>query len=308
MLKRKAMRCLRRMGLRQTLPAERTIGLDELEHQWRYRYSRPDPVVQLRRLLSRRRYRAFPDHAEVRPITTRRDRWIAYFVYLPEGKKLDAAHRYTLARLAESDAGLLIVCAAPSQADIPTELRDAADAMFWKALNGFDFSAYAIALHAVAKANPGADMLVLNDSTYGPFVPVDTLWSSMVWDLTGFTATGQVENHVQSYAFLLRQVTPERMAGLSVFSLKGAFDDYQGVVLGQETRLAAQAARMMTVGAWWHADPTVTIDPSLFAAIPLVEAGFPFLKRGLRTKHARIYSKDALGALLVDRGHPVDDI
>ncbi len=169
MLKQKAMRCLRRMGLRQTLPAERTIELDELDHQWRYRHSRPDPVVRLHRILSRRRYRAFPDHAEVRPITTRRDRWIASFVSLPEGRKLDAAHRYTLARLAESDAGLLIVCAAPSQADIPTELRDAADAMFWKALNGFDFSAYAIALHAVAKANPGADMLVLNDSTYGPF-------------------------------------------------------------------------------------------------------------------------------------------
>jgi hypothetical protein len=52
----------------------------------------------------------------------------------------------------------------------------------------------------------------------------------------------------------------------------------------------------------------VTIDPSLFAAIPLVEAGFPFLKRGLVTKHARIYPKGALDALLVDKGHPVDDI
>ncbi len=216
MWKQKAMRCLRRMGLRQTLPPERTIELGELDHLWQYQYSHTDPVIRLRRILSRRRYRAFPDHAEIRPITVGRDRWIAYFVYLPEGKTLDLAHRYTLARLAESDAGLLIVCAAPSQADIPPELHDAADAMFWKALNGFDFSAYAIALHAVAKANPGADMLVLNDSTYGPFVPVDTLWSSMEWDLTGFTATAQVQNHIQSYAFLLRQVTPERLANLPV--------------------------------------------------------------------------------------------
>ncbi len=64
----------------------------------------------------------------------------------------------------------------------------------------------------------------------------------------------------------------------------------------------------MSVGALWYAEQMKTIDPSLFAAIPLVEAGFPFLKRGLMTKHARIYPKDTLHALLVDQGHPVEGI
>ncbi|WP_375288087.1 hypothetical protein [Sphingomonas sp.] len=301
-------RTLTRLGLRRPPPPLCPIGLDQLERNWQYRPSRPDAVDRLRRLRALGRWQPAPAHECLVPIRGARDRWIVYFLFLPAGRSLDSAHRYTLARLRASGTGLLVVCAAARAADVPAELHGIADALYWKALGGFDFSAYALGLHAIAAANPGADVLVLNDSVFGPFGPIDALWPLMTWDLTGFTACGQVENHIQSYAFHLKNVTPQRMAGLAqVLPAGRAHDQYEPVVLRQETRLAVDAARRMSVGALWYGAPDLTVDPSLFAAMPLVEAGFPFLKRALRTKHTGIYPDEAIRAVLVRRGHPPGD-
>lgn len=300
-------RALTRLGLRKQPPL-RPIGVDQLERNWSYRSSDPDLADRLRRLRARGRWRPAPAHECLAPICGARDRWIVYFLYLPTGRGLDAAHRYTLSQLRASRAGLLVICAAASPADVPAELHAMTDALYWKALGGFDFSAYALGLHRIAAASPGADVLVLNDSVFGPFVSVDMLWHSMIWDLTGFSACGQVENHIQSYAFHLKDVTPDRMAALApVLPAHRAHDHYEPVVLWQETRFAAVAAQEMSVGALWYGVPAVTADPSLFAALPLLEAGFPFLKRALRTKHAGIYPDEAIRAVLVAHGHPVDD-
>jgi hypothetical protein len=89
-----------------------------------------------------------------------------------------------------------------------------------------------------------------------------------------------------------------------IFPEGGAFDDYRAVVLWQETRFATVASRAMSVGALWYGDVRRCLDPTLFAALPLVEAGFPFLKRGLLGKHAGIYSEEAIRATLAAQGHP----
>lgn len=235
-------------------------------------------------------------------------RWIAYFVYLPSGG-LTAAHRFTLRRLREArDAGLMVICAAPAPAAVPAELHALADALYWKGLGGFDFSAYALAIDAVTTASVGADLLLLNDSVFGPLGPVDALWDAGSWDLTGFTAAGAGENHIQSYAFILRALDPARGAALRpVFPPGRAFDDFGTVLLHQEMRLAAVAARSMSVGAAWYADPDLCADPSLFAALPLIEAGFPFLKRALLGKHRGIYPDQDVLDTLRRMGHPIPD-
>jgi hypothetical protein len=279
------------------------VGLDTLERDWRFRPSRADPKT----LLARRHWRhwgAAPATKTIRPITPHAQ-WIAYFIYLPAGG-LTAAHRFTLERLrAASNAGLVVICATPDPVDIPAELAGMAGALYWKALGGFDFSAYALAIRETARRSPGADLLVLNDSVFGPFVPVDELWSQMRWDLSGFTVSGQVQNHLQSYAFCLRNVDDRTLTALvDIFPEGRAFDDYRAVVLWQETRFATVASRAMSVGALWYGDVRRCLDPTLFAALPLVEAGFPFLKRGLLGKHAGIYPEEAIRAVLAEQGHP----
>jgi lipopolysaccharide biosynthesis protein len=302
-----ALQALTWLGLRKVFPTERALGLEVLDHEWSYHQTSPDAVERAQRFFARYRLVSAPASKEILPVQGRRSRWIVYFIYLPEGRKLDAGHRFTLTALRKADAGLMVVCASPSVSSVPRELLHMADSLFWKNLPGFDFSAYAVALNALVWASPGSDVFVLNDSVFGPVVPLDGLWGDMQWDLTSFTASGQVENHIQSYAFHLKELTSERHAALQeIFPTHAAFDDYQAVVLRQETRFARIAARSMSVGALWYCDPSITIDPSLFAAIPLVEAGFPFLKRGLLSKHQRIYPSDRILDVLRRHGHPVE--
>ncbi len=283
------------------------VGIDALDRDWTFRPSRPDGITAAVRATALRGLRHAPAHHAIIPICSR-PRWIVFFVYLPSGG-LTAAHRFTLERLRQADAGLCIICAAPTPADIPAEITTVADALYWKALPGFDFSAYALALHAIAHDSPGADVLVLNDSVFGPFSPVDSLWSHMRWDLTGFTASAQLQNHIQSYAFHLKRVDADRLRVLrTVMPRHWAFDDYRGAVYLQESRFATVAARSMSVGALWYADGERSGDPSIFAALPLLDAGFPFLKRSLLTKNAHVVPRDSILHALTCRDHPIDGL
>jgi hypothetical protein len=230
--------------------------------------------------------------------------WIVYFVYLPDGR-LDPAHRFALDRLRALGRRLLVVCAAASPAAIPDELAAAADALLWKDLPGFDFSAYALGLRALARHCPGTDALVLNDSTFGPLVDLRPWLDRARWDLTGFTATSNVENHLQSYAFHLRGITPARLDALApVLPARHAYDRFWAVVLWQETRFARIAARSMSVGSFLYADNEAVEDPTLQLALPLAAAGFPFLKRSLLGKLSHVAPREETLATLAAAGYP----
>lgn len=286
-------------------PTER-VDLDMLERDWSYRPSRPDGLTTAVRLRALRGLRHAPASVAISPVYPA-PRWIVYFVYLPAGR-LDAGHRFTLERLRQGDARLCVICATPNAGLVPEELRSTADATYWKALPGYDFSAYALAIDEIARHSAGAEVLVMNDSVFGPFADVEAIWPMMRWDLTGFTASAQLQNHVQSYAFHLRHVTLDTAKALrTVLPRTRAFDDYVGVVYWQESRFAHVAARSMSVGALWYADGIRCGDPTTYAALPLVRSGFPFLKRSLLSKNAHLADPDEVRDVLRTLGHPVTD-
>ena len=129
-------------------------------------------------------------------------RWMMYFIYLADGK-LTAGHRFTLQRLASEDADLLVICACPENHAVLEELKTLCDALYWKAEQGWDFSAYALGLTELARLSPGADVLAMNDSLFGPFKPLVPFMDAAPWRLTGFTGNnGGEEIHLQSYAFV----------------------------------------------------------------------------------------------------------
>lgn len=250
-----------------------------------------------------RSLRGAPARIEIKPVRPRPN-WSLYFVWAPNGR-IEDCHRFTLARLRARNAGLLVVIATPTPADIPPELHAAADALLWKALPGYDFSAYAIGLEAIAAASPGADVFVMNDSVFGPLVPIEPLLDTP-WDLTALTASSLFENHFQSYAFYLRGVDPQRMRALSsVLSTRWSVSRFQDVVFLQETRFARIAARTMTVGAWWWAQQGAGSDLLLRETDALVAAGMPFVKRSLFGKKRDAARVDAVVALLRAHDHPV---
>lgn len=276
-----------------------------LRSNWHFTPSPPSWRIRATRLYCRFRGRiGAPDHRVLITPGGAGD-WTIYFVFLPDGQ-IQPAHRFAINALKALGRQLMIVCATRSIEAVPVELHGAADALVWKALPGFDFSAYGIGLRTLAAHCPGSDALVLNDSTFGPLSDLTPWLARACWDLTGFTATSNGENHIQSYAFHLRNVTPARIAALRpVLPASYAYDRFWSVVLRQETRLARVAARSMTVGSFLYADDPVVKDPTLQLALPLVEAGFPFLKRSLLGKLEHRIPRKATLAALAAAGYPV---
>jgi lipopolysaccharide biosynthesis protein len=173
-------------------------------------------------------------------------------------------------------------------------------------LAGFDFSAYRIALEEIAARSPGADVIVMNDSNFGPFTDLRPFLAASAWALTGFTASTEFKNHIQSYAFIMRDVTSSRLRSLRTVLFPWiVFDRWDLVIEFQELRLARIAARHMPVGAFWFADQSLSYNPTLIRPFDLLAAGHPFLKRSLLTKHSSYQSVGDVRDALRSRGHPV---
>lgn len=242
--------------------------------------------------------RRAPNFSVLKPVSSN-PRWIIYFMYSPEGR-LEPYHEFTLRRLKEHGLRLLVVVASPAPSDVPHVVLDHADAVYWKALSGYDFSAYSIALRAIADRSSGARVLVMNDSVFGPYGDLTSYIESAPWDLTGFTATDAgSQRHIQTYAFIMKDVTVARLNALRwIFPTKLAWNTAFGAISCQELWFAREAARSMSVGSFWWAAASATMhDPSLTKAVELVDAGFPFLKRSLLERHSRYQPPGAIELL-----------
>ena len=277
-----------------------------LASNWEFVASEPGLWLRIRRAMRPYlRGRAAPAHQVLKPLHLS-DGWFVYFVFAPEGR-LSPSHHFTLARLRDMGRRVFVVCAAARAAAVPSELFDLADALYWKATAGYDFSAYALALGAIAQHSPGADVLVLNDSVYGPFTDLRPFVDRTEWGFTGFTASSLHENHIQSYAFIVRDVNPERLEQLRpALPSAFAYDRGDDVILCQELYLARVASRYMAVGACWYSVFEQVPDPTLVKPLELLEAGFPFMKKSVFGKHLKFqaHALDDLRTHLTEAGHP----
>ena len=279
-----------------------------LKVDWTFESS---PIVATREL--RRWFRSrwgasgFPNWGVVRPPVPAR-RWICLFLYMPDGR-VDAAQAFTLSKLKEVQEPVLVIAGTPDSTAIDPIIQQSADALIWKSLGGFDFSAYSLALHVLAATSSGTDVLVMNDSNFGPFSDLSACFDQAPWDLTGFTGSYLFENHIQSYAFVLKALTEQRLRLMGqIFPRTHAYDLMSDVVLLQELPMARVAARSMSVGArWFLPQHTGLIDPSLARPLELLELGHPFLKKSLFGKHARFADQSRLREELRRRGHPQTD-
>ena len=301
---------------------------EQLRRDWSFIPSTPSLRFRMMRLASTRRARNFPRWRMLRPVTPAA-RWNCLFLFCPQRTLDDIQHRI-LEAVRALRGRLLVVVALPEDATTPPSLA-VADALAIKELAGFDFSAYRIALALVAERSPGALAYLQNDSVMGPLGDVDALVEGAPWNLTGFVASRAVENHISSFAFAIRPVTPDRLALLAP-ALPGdrCYDAFGDVVAMQETRLARIAARGGTVGAYWYMDdapPEPTLagalarragivdhpppvldlrgDPTLGMPLELLRQGFPFVKRSLFSKFGGGPDTGALTDLLRVEGWPL---
>ncbi|MBC7603998.1 MAG: hypothetical protein H7255_15235 [Ramlibacter sp.] len=230
-------------------------------------------------------------------------RWALYFIYAPDGQ-LSLAHRYTLARLKDEGFAILAICAGADRENLPRTVAAYADAVCWKATGGYDFSAYTLGLEILAKHSYGATVLVLNDSVLGPFRSLRDHVDRAEWDFTGFTACGLIENHVQSYAFVISELTPSKVRRMwtvlfPYFALNGRDD----VIFCQETRLARVASQQMSTGALWYYPSG---DMTQIAPLELLDQNFPFVKRSLLTNRSSFMGRQSVIERLAHLGHPLE--
>jgi len=273
---------------------------------WHFVASRPTWITRVRRQISQWRRQPAPESLAIKA-PPGPGRWVLYFIYLPDGR-LTQAHRYTLARLAQEDLQVMVVCACAPRHPVLNELMPWCQALHWKELKGWDFCAYAIGLAQLAKHAPGSDVLVMNDSVYGPFFPLVPFINQAPWRLTGFTGNNQAENHIQSYAFIIKCIDDAFVTHLSgIIDLRLRYCRQEAVVLCQETRLARKAAEKYTVGSYWFTTSNEANDLCLGWPVQLTDAGFPFMKRSLLGKFVGVFNRASdMQALLQRFEHPVD--
>jgi len=276
-----------------------------LVRMWDFRPMLPLRPVMFKRAWASSRYkRPRPQHSEIKPLG-RSDLWVVYFAYCPD-ERFETHQRFTLERLKDSGFKVLVICATRSPAAVPMEIDKYADALYWKDLPGYDFSAYTLALELVSTHSPGATVMILNDSVFGPFADLRPFVAAARWDLTGFTASSLEENHVQSYAFLFHGMDPTRLEALrAVFYKDWAYSHGDGAVYCQETRMARIASRSMSVGAFYYSDGKTIDDPCLRRPFELLDAGFPFLKRSLLGRMHMFQNPDRVREALLTYNHPL---
>jgi hypothetical protein len=270
--------------------------------RWSFVPSAPGRQIRAERLRARLRRAAFPAHRVLAPIGAAREVWVAHFVYAPQGT-LSRSQRVGLRRLKDLGLPLLVVCATPQPQQVPPEVAACADALLWKDPRGYDISAYTIALNEIARGSPGATVYLCNDSVFGPMRDLRPLIREAPWDLTGLTAHHGDGNHVQTYAFVLKGVTPARLDALApVLTTRWSLDWSDHVVAAQEIPLSRLAARSMSVGSYLYAGPPLPGDPMTTRAFELIEMGHPYLKKSLLGKMHRYQDVERVTAFVVENG------
>jgi lipopolysaccharide biosynthesis protein len=244
-----------------------------------------------------------PDSLVLKPLVAVGE-WAIVFVFAPD-QQLQPRHEFTLRRLRDEGFRVAVICATAERGKVPDALNQYCDALYWKDLPGFDFSAYTLALEEAVARIAGSDVLILNDSVFGPLNPLKPLLRQSRWDLTGFTGAKGVENHIQSYAFRFREVDAGKLAAMRQIFPSGYCFNHMGSVVGcQEIPMARIAHRSMRVGSLWFPQSPNIDDPCLDVPERLLEDGFPFLKRSLLGKFSFFGKRDVALQCLARYGHP----
>jgi hypothetical protein len=286
------------------MPTELVREFPGASTYWHYLPSKPTWNARFRKFIGRMRRDPAPASVTLKS-PQGRGRWVLYFIFLPDGR-LTPAHRFSLERLATEDLQLMVVCACPRGHPVLAELLPECQSLIWKEPSGWDFCGYALGLAALAEHAAGSDVLVMNDSVFGPFGPVVPFIEQAPWHLTGFTGNNQNENHIQSYAFIIKSIDGAFVKHLSsILSTGFRYRMQETVVLCQENPLARKVAEKYTVGSYWFSTSSEGSDLCLGQPEQLLDAGFPFIKRSLVGKFANAFNKVAdIQALLNRVGHP----
>ncbi|HWI86421.1 MAG TPA: rhamnan synthesis F family protein, partial [Sphingomonas sp.] len=184
---------------------------------------------------------------------------------------------------------ILLVVVADREVDVPGDLIDLAAGVMVRENAGYDFAAWAHAIHLYPEVYGAATLYLINDSLIGPVdqprfkMLLDRVRASSA-DMIGLTESHEYRWHVQTFFVALKP----RL--LSSWWLHGYFADVlilgdkDAVIRAYEVRLAGDVERSGHTVAILFPSPRAA-NPTLFDWRGLIEAGFPFVKTLLLRGH-----------------------
>lgn len=187
-----------------------------------------------------------------------------------------------VAALEQAGVAVLLIVVADRPVELPPALIERASGVMVRANAGWDFAAWAHALHLHPELYGARRLYLANDSLFGPSDPAAL--AAIVArirgedaDLAGLTASHEWRWHLQSY-FLA--IGPRLLSSFVLHDfMRGVrlLDDKDAVIQAYEARLTA-----LVEGQGYRAtalfESMAAINPTLFDWRGLVERGFPFVK------------------------------
>jgi lipopolysaccharide biosynthesis protein len=168
------------------------------------------------------------------------DKSVIYAHFDPTG----IVHEYTIYQLKQFvalDYGVTFVTNSPRLAtDQLNKLLPLCVNIIWRRNRGHDFAAYREGILSLRSEEP-TQLVLTNDSCYGPFYPLETLinrCSSVEADVWGATDSCQIDYHLQSYFLLFHKAAIKHRAFQRFWRSYPDVNDKTWVVLNGELGLS----------------------------------------------------------------------
>ena len=134
---------------------------------------------------------------------------LCIFAHFDKDNILDPYVLFYLQEIRKVADRLVFVSTASLAPETLATLKPVCDAVLIRKNEGYDFAGWKFALQSEAEALNDYDELILcNDSVYGPFFPLEQIFSEMkgnACDFWGITSNYDIAYHVQSYFLVFRK-------------------------------------------------------------------------------------------------------
>ena len=194
-----------------------------------------------------------------------------------------------LAALGKAGIATLLIVVADREVDITQDLADSAAGVMVRANAGYDFAAWAHAIHLHPEIYGAATLYLANDSLIGPvdqprFDAMLGRIRASEADLVGLTESHEYRWHVQTFFVALKPRLLSSWWLHDFFARVRILSDKDAVIRAYEVRFAGDVERSgHTVEILYPSARAA--NPTLYDWRALIDAGFPFVKALLLRGH-----------------------
>jgi glycosyltransferase involved in cell wall biosynthesis len=213
-----------------------------------------------------------------------RDESVCLFAHFDVNDRIDRHVLYYLNALkAEGFKIVLITSSKTLSAESLAAAREICAAVVQRENRGFDFAGWALAMEAFPTIADARELLITNDSIYGPMRSLDVVFKTMrdrPCDFWGLTESLEIMRHLQSYFILFNRAAIKASAFRTFWSSVRALSNKSDIINKYEVQLtpALNDAGLVADAFIPSKSQREICNPTLAPWRSLLQDGFPFVK------------------------------